>query len=167
MGRDKALLPFRGRTLLETVASAVQEAAGCVSIVGSPEKYEGLGLRVIPDLRPGCGPLAGIESALSDSAAEWVLIVACDMPGVDTIFFHSLIGQIGPEVQAVIPVAADGRIHPLAAVYHTSALPVVSAALDRGVRKVLNALEPLRINCLPVTDLSNANTPEDWAALTP
>lgn len=166
MGADKALLAFRGATLLEAVAAAVREAAGSVTVIGPPERYQHLGMQVLGDLRPGCGPLAGIETALADSAEEWTLIAACDMPGVRAEFFRGLLGARRAGADAVIPVTPDGRLHPLAAAYRRTARPAVSAALDRGVRKVLEALEMLKIRRYPVDFLANANTPEEWAAVT-
>lgn len=165
MGRDKALLPFGHITLLESVASTVGEAAGQVTIVGSPEKYSALGLRVIPDLRPGCGPLAGIEAALADSGVPWIVIAACDMPFVSAEFFRRLLDAREPGVAAVIPFTPDGRSHPLAAVYHKTAQKEIAAALDSGVRKVVDALRVLKVKHFSVESLPNANTPEEWAAL--
>ena len=47
MGRDKALLPFEGRTLLQHVAGLVGRAAGSVTVVAPQERYPDLGLAVI------------------------------------------------------------------------------------------------------------------------
>ena len=82
MGRDKALLPYRGITLLEHLARTVQEAAGAVALVGDPVRYSSLGYPVYRDKFPGCGPLGGIYTALAVSSTDWNLIVACDMPGI-------------------------------------------------------------------------------------
>src|SRR5579883_1837815 len=87
MGRNKAFLISRDRTLLEIAAEAVLEAAGSVTIIGPPEIYRQFPYPVIPDLRtgaiPALGPLAGIETALSHTVAAWNLVVACDMPAVN------------------------------------------------------------------------------------
>src|SRR6476619_4706690 len=80
MGTNKALLPYRAGTLVERIAAEVQAAAGSVTVVGPPEIYAPLGLTAIPDLRPGLGPLGGIVTALTATAASLSLIVACDLP---------------------------------------------------------------------------------------
>ena len=67
MGRNKALLPYRGRTLVEHVAEIVETAAGSVSVVGDAETYGHLGYPVIEDVIPGCGPLSGIHAPRQSS----------------------------------------------------------------------------------------------------
>src|SRR5580700_9663740 len=91
MGSDKALLPFGGGSLAGHVAATVEAAAGSVMLIGDPQKYGHLGYAVLPDRRPGAGPLGGIESALSYTAADWNLVVACDMPGISAEFLRSLL----------------------------------------------------------------------------
>src|SRR5215831_2146120 len=85
MGTPKALLPFRGRTLIEYVAGEVLTAAGNVTIVGRPELYAGLGFDAISDAQPGFGPLGGLLTALSSADAEWSLVVACDLPRITAV----------------------------------------------------------------------------------
>ena len=52
MGRNKALLPFRGITLVEHVAGIVRQAAGSVTLIGDPVQLGHLGLPVVSDLLP-------------------------------------------------------------------------------------------------------------------
>jgi molybdopterin-guanine dinucleotide biosynthesis protein A len=166
MGRNKAFLMFEGRSLIERAAGAVQEAAGAVTIVGSPEVYGHLGMLVIPDLRSSAGPLAGIESALRHTDAEWNLIVACDMPGVHGAALRRIVEEaLGhPEAGCVLPATGE-FVEPLCAMYSKRMLPVVSKALDEGIRKVTRAflngeIHYLRMNDDPV--FHNVNTPEEW-----
>ena len=171
MGRDKASLPFQGKTLVEHVASAVAEAAGWVTLVGAPERYQGLHFPRLADGHAGCGPLGGIHTALSaPGAAPWNLIVACDMPGVDADFLRSLLAAAeGSEADCLIPVGPSGWLEPLCAAYRGTCLHTIGAALDRGVRKVTGGLAGLRVATWSVAEshwLSNVNTPEEWIAQT-
>jgi molybdopterin-guanine dinucleotide biosynthesis protein A len=167
MGRDKALLPFRGRPLISTVAEAVERAAGSATLVGNSVLGEATGFPAIPDLYPGEGPLGGILTALRHTAAEWNLIVACDMPGLDAAFLSGLLAAAGSgAVAAVVPYGPSGHPEPLCAVYRRDALAALERAFAAGIRKVTAAFEGLEIHRYPVTEvtpLQNVNTPEDWS----
>jgi molybdopterin-guanine dinucleotide biosynthesis protein A len=166
MGRDKALLPFRGGALAQAVARVAVEAAGSVNLIGDPDRYGALGYPVIADLYPGEGPLGGILTALRHSAADWNLIVACDMPQLDVEMLRGLI-RIATRggADSLLPVSPDGRPEPLCAVYHRRCLGPFEEAFAGGVRKVTAALETVRTMRLPMTEVSyfqNVNTPEEW-----
>jgi molybdopterin-guanine dinucleotide biosynthesis protein A len=171
MGRDKALLPFRGGALAQSVAHAVSEAAGSATLVGDPGRYGALGYPVIPDLYPREGPLGGILTALRHSVAgdlaDWNLIVACDMPQLDGEMLRGLVGiASGCEADALLPVGPAGRPEPLCALYHRRCLAAFEGVFATGIRKVTAALETVRTMRLPVAEVSyfqNVNTPEEWA----
>jgi len=167
MGKDKALLPFRGTTLVEWVAQQVKTAAGSVTLVGSASRYGFLGLPLIEDQHAGCGPLSGIEAALAHSAAEWNLVVACDMPNLTAPFLSWILKEaVGGQEDIVMPAGAGGR-EPLCAVYRRTCLPAARDALAREQYKVSEAFRSMRIKLLPVSEqtaLANANTPLDWEA---
>lgn len=167
MGRDKAGLPFRGRKLIEHIAAAVAEAAGSVTLIGPPERYRELGFPVVPDRRPGLGPLGGIHTALSVSTAAWNLIAACDLPAISVDFLRDLkIAAEASEGDCLIPAGPSGRLEPLCAAYHSRCREAIGAALERGVRKVTDGLAGLRISTWNVRESSwfqNVNTPEEWA----
>lgn len=171
MGRDKALLPFQGCTLAKWIAAAVAQSAGTATLIGSPELYSGIGYPVIPDLFPGEGPLGGILTALRHSNAEWNLIVACDMPEVNSALFTRLLDAAKQcEADALLPVTAEGRPQPLCAVYRCASLAALETAFSAGTRKVTAALASVRCLRLPMEEVSqfqNVNTPEDWAAYAP
>ena len=165
MGRDKALLPYRDTVLVERIAREVEAAAGSVTLVGAPEQYRRLGRPVIPDLRPGCGPLGGIEAALSASVEDWNLIVACDMPGVSAPFLTTLLAEAGRAGgDCLLPLSGPERPEPLCAVYHRRCLPAIRGALEANVRKVTEALAGVRVVHWKAPEsgwADNLNTPED------
>ncbi|MCX6624076.1 MAG: molybdenum cofactor guanylyltransferase [Acidobacteria bacterium] len=168
MGRDKSLLPFRGRTLVEHVAGVVAEAAGSATLIGAPERYYALGLPVIADTLEPSGPLGGIVTALRVSEADWNLVVACDMPALSVPMLASLLAAAREAgADCLLPVEADGRAQPLCAVYHRRAAAALEEALRGGVRKVTGALAGLRVaewRALNAGVFENVNTPSDWEA---
>ena len=81
MGRDKALLDWHGRTLLDHMTDLVLAVADEVHVVGrSP----------LPDRLQGLGPLSGIATALETSATDANLVVAVDLPALTKEFLKYL-----------------------------------------------------------------------------
>jgi molybdopterin-guanine dinucleotide biosynthesis protein A len=127
-------------------------------------------VRIVPDAEPGLGPLGGIHAELTQSTGDRALILACDMPFLTAPFLAWLTGQ-GWEADVTVPRDARG-MHPLCAVWATTALPVVDRLLDRGVRKVGDALGSLRVHVVEGSTLEafdpdgwllhNINTPDDY-----
>jgi molybdopterin-guanine dinucleotide biosynthesis protein A len=168
MGQDKALLPVGKKTLLQHVADGVAEAAGNAVIIGDPARYAGLGYMVVPDLRQGSGPLAGMEAALAFSDCEWNLILACDLGNIQTdltrLFCEEAI-ELDAFFDCLVPVSAGGRLQPLSAVYRRRCLIPFTMMLNGGVRRVRDAVSGLRVYERPVGDeeaFQNLNTPEEW-----
>lgn len=169
MGRDKALLPAGSKTLAEQTADYVKHAAGNVTLIGPPDRYGFLGLPVIPDVAEGLGPLAGLCTALRISAAEWNLIVACDMPGLNAEFLRKLLesAEIAGK-DCLVPSSARG-MEPLCAVYHARILPAVESALNRKLLKMQDFVRQLDHAIWPVEDAAlvrNVNTREELAVET-
>jgi molybdopterin-guanine dinucleotide biosynthesis protein A len=166
MGRDKAFLPLSGEPLGAHLGRIVESAAGSAVLVGDPRVHASLGYPVIPDMYPGQGPLGGILTALRHTAAEYNLIVACDMPGLTVEFLRELLDAAKNPAGILIPETADGHREPLCAIYGRNALAVLQRAFDGGIRKVTAAFEGLAVRRHPVAEVScfqNLNTPEDWA----
>jgi molybdenum cofactor guanylyltransferase len=165
MGRDKALLPFKGRTLLECVAAEVHQVTNAVTVVGNISRHSYLSYPVIEDIFPGRGPLSGIHAALAASCAEWNLIVACDMPEVTSDFLRKVLERAeNGGADAVLPAGPSGLPEPLCAAYRRRSLEVIAGALERGIRKVIDGLAGLTVDIWRVPDaryFHNLNSPED------
>ncbi len=166
MGRDKSLLPWKGSTLVQSVAGEIFQATGSVTLVGSPELYGNLGFPVIGDLIPGCGPLGGLHAALSAKLADWNLVVACDMPAVTHGMLRELLAVAEASgAEALIPSTPHGR-QPLCAVYHASLLPAVESAIHAKRLKMHDFISSIQARFWPAPDASlfrNLNTPEQFA----
>ena len=168
MGRDKALLPFKGRTLVEHVAAEVHAVTGAVTLVGDVKRHSYLSYPVIEDILGGRGPLSGVHAALKASRAEWNLIVACDMPDVTSDFLRKLVERAEDGgADAVLPAGPSGLPEPLCAAYRRRSLDTIADALERGVRKVTDGLVGLAVDIWRVPDpcyFHNLNSPEDWSS---
>lgn len=150
MGVDKAELRLAGQTLLELAVAKLHRVCGEVVVVGERAEVPS-GVRVIPDLHPGCGPLGGVEAALRDlhdvrgeHPAEWAAFLPVDMPFVPGGLFEDLLtewverGQTGVRVTMV---EVDGHVQPLVSLVHRTVLPSVEASIARGEYKVRPMLE--------------------------
>lgn len=165
MGRDKALLPGLFRYVVDDVAEAVRAATGNVTLIGDPRRYHGLDYPCIPDLRPGLGPLSGLEAALLSSHSDLNLVLACDMPAVPVIHLRSLVERArATDNSCVATRDLTGKVHPLCAVYKKKTLPVIQCRLDRKCLALMGLLEELATEYLGFRSMiENINTPEDWA----
>jgi molybdopterin-guanine dinucleotide biosynthesis protein A len=172
-GRDKALVEMAGRPLILHVAERAREVCEAVTIVGPPQRYAHLNLRVIGDAIENAGPLGGIATALEDSASPWNLIVACDMPFLCAAVLDLLFDRAGQRAADVIlPLSSTGLEEPLCAIYAKSAGPTLRAGIEAGTRKITEALAALRVERVESADYRhldpsgrhflNLNTPADW-----
>ena len=136
MGQDKALLPWKGSTLIQSVASEVFKAARNVTLIGSPQRYEKLGFPVIFDKIEGCG-LQFIEQ----------LLEAAERSGCDTLV---------PET--------PGGLEPLCAVYHAGLLPAVESAIHSKLLKMHDFISVILASQWAAPDptvFRNLNTPQE------
>jgi molybdopterin-guanine dinucleotide biosynthesis protein A len=173
MGTNKALLEFRGQTLLARGLHTLAAACGDVTIVGDHEAFASHG-RVVSDIFPGCGPLAGIHTALHHSSAELNLMLAVDMPfiSVELLQFLFLTAQ---NCDALVTVPRTRRgLQPLCAVYRPDFAAVAARAIQAGNYKVdagfsaisLRVLEGAELNAAGFSEQNffNLNTPADRSA---
>lgn len=165
MGRNKALLPFRGITLVEHIAGIVREATGSVTIVGDPRELGHLGLPVIEDRLAARGPIGGIHAALSATSTDWNLIAGCDMPGITVGILTDLLDR-AERTSAVCVAAATGagELEPLCAVYHRRCLADLDGAIRDNRLKMKDLLRELGAEpmLVPAATVANVNTPAQW-----
>lgn len=173
IGADKALLELAGQPLLLRAARLLDPLVASVTVIGDPTRYASLGLAVVPDDMAGLGPLGGIATALRISAMPWNLVVACDLPYLTAAWLEFLVARaLASRADALLPESDRGP-EPLCAMYHARCAPAISAALERGVRKVTDGLAGLVIETLPPVAwkafdsggglFKNMNSPDDYA----
>jgi molybdenum cofactor guanylyltransferase len=180
-GRDKALVRFGTTPLLLEIVELAKSCTPKIAVVAGAQRYAGLEghLEIIEDRWPGEGPLGGIITALqhttaTDSAAEWNLILSCDMPFLTAEWLEFLVARArasAPETQVILPHSAHGP-EPLCACYRTRAAEPLKNVFDLGIRKVTQALKQVPTEVLDESVWKrfdsagrlfwNMNTPADF-----
>ncbi|MBI2848224.1 MAG: molybdenum cofactor guanylyltransferase [Chloroflexi bacterium] len=138
LGRNKALERILGRSLIERVVERVQPLAAQVLIVTSKEQLDlpALpGAEILTDIYPGKGPLGGIYTGLLAASYPYSIVVACDMPFLNTGLLRHMV-ELCEGFDAVVPRLDNGMVEPLHAVYASSCRDEVKAQLERGQLEV-------------------------------
>ena len=150
LGRDKALEPLAGETLLRRVVRRASEAVGSDDLVivvadeGQAERTpEDLPHRVVVDALPGMGALGGTYTGLETAWNEWALVVACDMPFLSPPLIAYMTG-LRDGVDAVVPVVSE-RPEPTHALYSRRCIPAISERLEAGQLKASGFLDSVRV----------------------
>ncbi len=172
MGRPKeGVLLEDGRAMVEPVIGAMREAFGRVAVVGACTGFDcGAGQAIVrlQDLRPGQGPLAGLEALLASGLAAGYVVAACDQP----LLTAALLGRLGegagerPRFFRTAEVCLD----PLPGYFPAGMLGRVSAALVDGRRAFRGVTQEACPEWLTLQDgevplLASVNSPGDLAAL--
>jgi molybdopterin-guanine dinucleotide biosynthesis protein A len=172
MGADKALLRLGETPVVALLKSRLLEVTDEVLLsANDPETYRFLALPCVTDRYPDCGPLAGLHAAMLHTCRPWLLALACDLPAITSTLLRSLYHHAAG-YDAVVPVTADGRRHPVCALYHRSCLPAMERNLISGENRLIRLLRDpgLRIRQLTAAEgdftdsiLIDVNAPEDFA----
>jgi molybdopterin-guanine dinucleotide biosynthesis protein A len=131
MGRDKALVAWRGTTLAHHAAAVLGRAFAEVVVAG-PAALARPGLETVADRHPGRGPLAGLHAGLERGAGRAVFILACDLPFVTAAVARHLVAAAGERREGAW-VAADGDgPQPLCGLYAPACREVAAHRLEAG-----------------------------------
>lgn len=170
MGRDKALLPWAGSTLLDDAIARMRLACPDVRILCGPvPRYADRGVPIVTDRIDGAGPLAGLEAALVAAVDRPVLLLGVDLPFVTAGTLAFLLSRLDG-TDAVVP-APEQMPQPLCAAYAPACLPAVQARLAAGERRMTSFWPDVNVRRLASSDFAafgdardlfrNLNTPED------
>jgi molybdopterin-guanine dinucleotide biosynthesis protein A len=123
---DKRLLEIGGVRLLDHQIGLLQKSgAERVALVGDhiPNASD-LGISILADARPGCGPLGGLITALEECRQEWAMVLAVDLPFLTAGDLYALADTAASaedDIQ-VITLGVDELPEPLAAMYRKNTL---------------------------------------------
>jgi molybdopterin-guanine dinucleotide biosynthesis protein A len=169
MGKDKASIRYGGTTQPEIVAELLRCCCSkfFLSLRKGQRNSTGLEcLNIIHDSFESAGPLVGILSAMKAHPQVAWLVVACDLPLLDSISLDNLLARRDPtKIATAYRSSSDGKPEPLCAIYEPQARPVLEDFFDNDIRcprKILMQTEPLLLDPVNAQALNNVNTPEEY-----
>ena len=175
MGKDKAFLRVAGMPMIEHVLRALRKSVERIIIVtNSPGAYASYDALVITDACNKRGPLTGIYSGLLHTRDEYNMVVACDMPFLNSRLLSYMTGLAG-EYDAVLPKIGH-FIEPLHAVYRKGLLQVIEDHIKKEQQRIQNIFTGLRVRYVTEKEIDrfdplrrsfiNLNTPEEYEEAT-
>jgi molybdopterin-guanine dinucleotide biosynthesis protein A len=166
----KALVVRAGSSLLDRARHALAGACDEVVVVAPSD----LALPIpaaerVNDAIDGAGPLSALVAGLESRDFERALVLAVDLPGLDSPRLLRLLSAHRDGI-ATVP-APEGRLQPLAAVYAPAAAPPLRRALEGGARALtpqVRSLGPRVLDDpalvalgLAASDFADLDTPAD------
>ncbi len=166
-----------GPTLIEVVVERLLKGglgSDLLVVTNTSEDYTFLGLPLVPDDVPDAGPLGGILTALNHSARQRVMVVACDMPALNSALLRYM-AQLTDSADVLIPRWFDDagreRLETLHAVYSRRCIGPVRKSIEACKLKAAGLLEDVSVRYIEEDELRqfdphlssfrNVNTPED------
>lgn len=138
MGQEKGLVKYRSKALIEYAIDTLKPLCHEMVISTANNDYTYLGLPLIADEIPDCGPIGGISTCIKAVEADIYLVISCDTPHLPTQLFTDLVAQL--KDKAIIPIDETGRKQPLTACYASSASSFFHEALESRELKMMSLL---------------------------
>jgi molybdopterin-guanine dinucleotide biosynthesis protein A len=142
-----------------------------VIVANDARPYRNYGIKIIPDLRPGNGPIGGIEVALVhfEEKCDAVMFVPCDMPNITAKELLALKEAFVRTNNPVVFAQTAGFFwHPLCAVVHIGLKEMISSAIDDGQRAIRDIWQRINAKALRFSDtgafmnINNFADMENW-----
>jgi molybdopterin converting factor subunit 1 len=171
MQRDKATLAYRGRTQLDWAMELIRPFVTRAFVSVRPDQVadpvRGRYPQVV-DTRENLGPIAGILAAQAAHPDVAWLVLACDLPFLDSATLEHLLWARQPQRLATAYRSShDGLPEPLCAIYEPASRAAVAAYVATGKqcpRKFLIQSDAHLLEEPNPRALDNVNTPEEYGS---
>lgn len=168
-GSPKAFAEMNGRKFHEIAYQVLHSVCDHVIIVtrkefvdSFPKEYH---IIVDIDTFSGCGPLAGIYSAMDEKEASNYAVLPCDMPLITPDIMQQLINWHTKEVTVVV---SDGYLQPLVSIWNGNVKERIRVSLENGNYKMTDVLgnaDMIQVDGNKLSDsphvFMNVNTPKE------
>ncbi len=165
MKRNKALLNVEGVSFVERIVETLEQRFSRICISANcPDEYAFLEYPIVPDVFEDSGPLAGIHAVMKSERTEYLFVVTCDIPFINTDVIDTIIDKRESDK---ILIADDGlRSHYLVGLYPRIILEELEKFLERDGRQVGVFINSVNHKTVDVSAFSyalkNINTAEEY-----
>ena len=163
-GSPKWKAKINGKSVLDIVWDACNSFENRI-IVGK-EKLDGFEKPFIQDTLKINAPMNGLYTALSNTKTDWILLLSCDLPLIDSKIFKKLWESRKENCDAVIPIAND-KMQVTCGFYHKRVLSTLESEIEKknySIFKLLEKLNTVYIKFGNDNRFTNMNTQNDMRA---
>ena len=173
MGRDKAMLPYKGTTMLQYLIDKYSLFGPVVVSVNEAGRFPFTGACEAVDRYPNLGPLNGIVSGFGETEEQLMFMTGTDLPFGDTALVEKLLSLM-ESADACIIRQGKKDFEPLFALYRRSCAAKAEECLAAGKKSIREMLDSLSVRYvspeeLPGFDLGhilmNVNTMDEYSLI--
>ena len=170
-GTNKALIRVGGTHILDRIYGVFRDLfEEIILVTNDPIQYLEWDLNIVTDLFPIRCSLTGIHAGLFFATKPHAFFAACDIPFLKKELVETIVNNIEPQVDIVIPETSKGY-EPLCSVYSQRCLKPIEQQLVKQDLKIRQVFRKVRVKKLPENILRqndpdllsffNINTPDD------
>ncbi len=164
MGKDKALLPFKGyATLAEYQYNKLSKLFNKVYISAKSNKFN-FDINIIEDCYKTSSPLVGLVSIFETIDTDEIFVLSVDAPFVDNSIIEKLYSNALSSKDIIVALSPNG-LEPLCAIYRKTILPIAKKFLKENNHRLYSLIKSLDSQFIEFNSKEhfiNLNTPQDY-----
>jgi len=155
MGTEKGLVQLKGKSLISYSISLFENLCSEVIISSNSNYYNNVGLKVVSDIYPDCGPIGGLYSGLKAATNNFCMVAPCDTPFLTAQLYRHLLSYCD-DAFAIIP-SFKGNLQPVCGIYATKGIPIIEKCIQQKVFKMHTLVQELNAVIVSVDIFFNEN----------
>lgn len=170
MGQNKAFIKIDGIPIINRIYTLFKELFQEIIIVtNQAERFLNFNAKIVDDIIPNRGVLAGLYTGLFFSSYLYSFCVACDMPFLNESVIKYLI-QKTDDFDVIVPKTKDG-LQPLHAIYSKNCLEPIKRTIEQRKYSIIDFFPLVKITIVKESEFCsldpmmesfiNVNTPEE------
>ncbi len=156
MRKDKGLVSFKGKPMAQYgIELLKQHFKDCIVNTNNPA-YSIFDLPLINDIHHPIGPLGGLHTALACIDCEYIFLMGCDLPNLNSDIIKYLLLNLNNE-DIVLPFHSPNQLEPFCGLYSKRLLPSVEQMILKHNYKMHDLITSANTRYVNVDDLLNEN----------